>query len=211
MTVLDSRPGAVLSFLSSRAFWIVGVVVLLLLPFAGALARELPEPPPVIAELPEFRLVNERGEPYGTAELKGRVWVASFVFTSCPSVCPKLMGQLGKVQHRSRNAGAAVHIVTFSVDPETDTPERLKEYGKRFKASPYRWTLLTGKLGAIEETVVRGFKLAMGKDAETSYQIFHSERLVLIDGEGRIRGYYEAEDAGIDRLMRDIGLVLNLG
>jgi protein SCO1/2 len=139
------------------------------------------------------------------------VWVASFVFTSCPSVCPALMERMQQVQHRSRNAGAAVRLVTFTVDPETDTPERLAAFARRFKASPYRWTFLTGDLGVIESTVVGGFKLAMGRDAENLFQIFHSERLVLVDREGFIRGYYEANDEGIDKLMRDVSLVLNLG
>ncbi|MEQ9320189.1 MAG: hypothetical protein RIF41_13575, partial [Polyangiaceae bacterium] len=79
-----------------------------------------------------------------------------------------------------------------------------------FGARPSRWHLLTGDYQVIEDTVVKGFKLAMGKDADNLFQIFHSEKLVLVDGEGRIRGYYDADDPGLDALMKDIGLVLNL-
>jgi protein SCO1/2 len=209
--VLDSRPGTLGRLLSRPVVWVVAVVLLFVLPLASSLARELPKPPPKLLQLPSFQLTSEKNTAFGSEDLRGKVWVASFVFTSCPSVCPALMERLQKVQHRSRNAGAAVRLVTFTVDPETDTPERLAAYARRFKASPYRWTFLTGDLGVIEKTVVKGFKLAMGRDAENLFQIFHSERFVLVDGDGFIRGYYEATDEGIDKLMSDMSLVLNLG
>jgi protein SCO1/2 len=209
--VLDPRPGPLGRMMARPLFWVAIVVLLAMVPIARALGRERPEPPPRYLTLPAFELENQHGLAFGSRELVGKVWVASFVFTSCPAVCPGIMERMAEVQHRTRNAGAAVHLVTFTVDPETDTAERLQEYGKRFKASPYRWSLLTGKLDTIESTVVGGFKLAMGKDAESLMQIFHSERLVLVDREGTIRGYYEANEEGVDRLVRDIGLVLNLG
>ncbi len=211
MKVLDSRPGPIWRVFGRSAFWVAGVALLAIAPVAGALSRHLPDPPPVYVTLPRFELTNSFGGKFGSAQLDHHVWVASFAFTSCPSVCPKLMKKLQIVQHRTRNAGSAVNIVTFSVDPETDTPEKLRAYGKRFKASPYRWKFLTGDLSVIEKTVVGGFKLAMGKDADNLFEIFHSERFALVDRTGRIRGYYEATDEGIDKLVRDIGLVLNLG
>ena len=115
------------------------------------------------------------------------------------------MEQVAVVQHRSRNAGAGVALVTFSVDPETDTPEKLHAYARRFRASPYRWNFLTGELTSIEKTVVKGFKLAMGREkiegGENLFNIFHSERLVLVDQKSQIRGYYEANKVGIDKLI----------
>jgi protein SCO1/2 len=209
--VLDSRPGPLGRLLARPVIWILAVALLSLAPFASSASRSVPKPPPVIAQLPTFELTDAHGQAFGSKQLEGKVWVANFVFTSCPSICPALMERMQQVQHRSRNAGAAVHMVTFSVDPETDTPERMAAYGRRFKASPYRWSLLTGDLAAIEQTVVSGFKLAMGKDADNLFQIFHSERLVLVDAEGSIRGYYEATDEGIDALMKDVGTVLNFG
>ncbi len=207
--VLDSRPGLLGRLIARPAFWIAIVTALVLTPLAAAVSRTAPKPPPVLLELPSFRYTNEKNVPFGTEELRGKVWVASFAFTSCPIVCPKLMEKLAVVQHRTRNAGPGVHIVTFSVDPENDTPEKLASYARRFKASPYRWNFLTGDLAAIEATVIKGFKLAMGKDAENLFQVFHSERFALVDQRGGIRGYYEADQPGIDRMVRDIGLLLN--
>ncbi|HHH31669.1 MAG TPA: SCO family protein [Polyangiaceae bacterium] len=206
------RPkGSLLSRLAARpATWVAIVVVMFVAPFAAALSRPTPEAPGVFGTLPAYELTDSMGRSFGSATLAGHVYVASFVFTSCPVQCPKLMERMTEVQRRTKNTSGAVHLVTISVDPETDTPERMAEYGERFGARPSRWHLLTGEYQVIEDTVVRGFKLAMGKDADNLFQIFHSEKLVLVDAEGRIRGYYDADDPGLDALMRDIGLVLNL-
>jgi protein SCO1/2 len=208
--VKDSRPGPIGRFIARPVFWISAVLLMCLASLAMAVVRKLPSPPPVMLELPRFELTSDKGVPFGSDQLRGRVWVANFIFTSCPVACPKLMEKMAEIQHRTRNAAEAVHLVSFSVDPENDTPEKLAEYGRRFKASPYRWTLLTGDLKQIEATVIKGFKLAMGKEADNLFQIFHSERFVLIDGAGKIRGYYDADKAGIDALIRDISLVLNV-
>lgn len=203
--------GSLLSRLAARpATWVAIVVVMFVAPFAAALSRPTPEPPRVFGTLPAYELTDSMGRAYGSDELAGHVYVASFVFTSCPVQCPKLMERMNLVQRRTKGAAGAVHLVTMSVDPETDTPERMAAFGERFGARPSRWHLLTGDYQVIEDTVVRGFKLAMGKDADNLFQIFHSEKLVLVDREGRIRGYYDADDPGLDALMKDIGLVLNL-
>jgi protein SCO1/2 len=118
------------------------------------------------------------------------------------------------IQHRARNLGQAFHLVTFTVDPENDTPERLAAYAKEYHADPVRWTFLTGELGEVETTVVKGFKLAMGKDELPAgsglFSIFHGEKLVLVDDAGLIRGYYDADDEGVDRLLHDAGVIANV-
>ncbi len=203
--------GSVLSRLAGRpATWVAIVVVMFVAPFAAALSRPTPKAPQVFGTLPAYELTDSMGRTYGSEQLAGHVYVASFVFTSCPVQCPKLMERMNQVQRRTKNTSGVVQLVTMSVDPETDTPERMADYGERFGARPSRWHLLTGDYQVIEDTVVKGFKLAMGKDADNLFQIFHSEKLVLVDGEGRIRGYYDADDPGLDALMKDIGLVLNL-
>jgi protein SCO1/2 len=197
------------------AFWIVALGLAFVVPLGRAIAlgRNAPHGPALSMPLPAFVLTNERGEPYGSADLKGRVWVADFVFTSCPTACPKLTATMAKIQHRGRNLGDAFHLVTFTVDPDNDTPERLAAYALRYHASPARWSFLTGKLGDLETTVVKGFKIAMGKEESSPgsniFSIFHGERLVLVDQAGNIRGYYEATDEGVDALMHDVGLVVN--
>src|SRR4051812_17997326 len=94
-------------------FWIAAISLVFLLPLGRALARSVPQLPARKLALPAFQLVDQRGQPYGSADLRGRIWVADFVFTSCPTVCPKLTKQMQKIQHRARNLGDAFHLVTF--------------------------------------------------------------------------------------------------
>jgi protein SCO1/2 len=163
-------------------------------------------------QLPAFSLVDQRGQPFGLEDLKGHVWVADFVFTSCPSVCPKLTRRMRQIQHRARHLGDVFHLVTFTVDPTNDTPPVLAAYAAEYKADTRRWTFLTGPLEDVEPTVIKGFKMAMGKEDAGGgmFSIFHGEKLVLVDREGFIRGFYDADDAGVSTLLRDVGLIANL-
>jgi protein SCO1/2 len=210
------RLGKIVQDLVRRpSFWVIALAIAFILPLGRAIAfsGKVPSSPSLSMPLPEFRLTNERGEPFGSKELLGRVWVADFVFTSCPTACPKLTARMAEIQHRTRNLGDAFHLVTFTVDPENDTPERLAAYAAKHRASKSRWTFLTGPLGDLETTVVKGFKIAMGKEESSPgsgiFGIFHGERLVLVDAKGNVRGYYEATDEGVDALLRDIGLIVN--
>jgi protein SCO1 len=195
-------------------FWALSIGLVFAIPILGALRREVPKPPAIKMALPAFNLTDERGQPFGSEDLRGHVWVADFVFTSCPSVCPKLTTRMGEIQHRARNLGDAFHLVTFTVDPENDTPERLAAYARTYHANPRRWTFLTGSLQAIEATVVKGFKQALGKEevepGSGLFSIFHGERLVLVDPDLNMRGFYEATDEGITQLLHDAGVIANL-
>jgi protein SCO1 len=157
--------------------------------------------------LPPFSLTDQRKAPFGLAQLEGRVWIADFVFTSCPTVCPKLTKRMATIQERTQANADAIHLLTISVDPENDTPEVLAKYATRYGADPARWTFLTGPLAAIEGAVMSGFKIAMGTQ-ETApgsgiITIFHGEKFVLVDRDAHIRGYYDADDEGTESLLRD--------
>jgi protein SCO1/2 len=204
----------VAALVASPAFWIIVLGLIFVVPIGRsiALARDLPKPPAMRIPLPEFELTDQRGERFGLANLRGKIWVADFVFTSCPTVCPKLTRRMLEIQSRGKNLGDHFHLVSFTVDPENDTPERLLAYSQSFKINQRRWSFLTGPLGEIETTVVGGFKIAMGKEEQEDgiFNVFHGERLVLVDDAGAIRGYYEANDEDIDRMMRDIGILVSI-
>jgi protein SCO1/2 len=207
---LESR----LSALVARPlFWALFVGIMALIPIVRAVRHPVPNPPALKLALPAFVLTDQRGRQFGLEDLKGRVWVADFVFTSCPSVCPALTKRMARIQHRARHLGQAFHLVTFTVDPETDTPARLAQYAAGYHADPSRWSFLTGSLADIEGTVVKGFKIAMGKepigDGGSLFTIFHGEKLVLVDADGMIRGYYDADDGGVDDLLRDTDILVN--
>lgn len=159
-------------------------------------------------EVPEFALTNERGEAFGSAQLAGAPWVASFFFTSCPVICPKLTKRLQALQAEIEARGDGPKMVTFTVDPETDTPEVLAKHAREVGAKPERWTFLTGPEDALHATIVDGFKQAMGspdKDSpqDESMAIAHGVRFVLVDGQGGVRGLYDTTDEGIHALLAD--------
>jgi protein SCO1/2 len=202
-------------------FWAAVVGVLFGLPLVRSMTRRLQAAPAVLGTLPAFTLTDQRGQPFGTRDLTGRVWVADFVFTSCQSACPLLSERMAEIGRRAKKLGPDFHLVSISVDPERDTPERLATYAARYGAHPLAWSFLTGPAQAVEAAVVDGFKVGMGKEpggdpapagtdpkAEV-LQIFHGEQLVLVDRQLRIRGYFPATPEGLDLLMAAIGRVAN--
>ena len=170
---------------------VVGVVCITLLQLCqGRTLQKLP----VDYVLPEFSLTDQRGETFGSKDLDGKVWVASFIFTSCQTECPAI-GRANQVL-QERLAGTGVELVSFSVDPEYDTPQLLGEWGVKFGVDPARWHLLTGDRKKIEALVIDGFRTHMGDKAMSGglVQIAHTMKLVLVDQRRGIRHYFDALD-----------------
>ena len=165
---------------------------------------------PVWGTVPDFSLINQSTEPYGTAQLKGRPWIADFIFTKCPSRCPMLTREMSRLQTELLGRGwDDVMLVSISVDPANDTPEALAEYATRHGVKQAGWQFLTGTREKIWSLSIDGFKLAvMEIEDEGAGPIVHSNRFVLADGQRQIRGYYDAFDAD-DRakLLRDLEIV----
>jgi protein SCO1/2 len=182
--------------------FVAGIVTLTLI---RPLLRHEPEPPPVLAQLPAFTLEDASGKPYGSADLAGQVYIASFFFTRCPSICPLLMQNVRKLQE-GLNAQeiSGIRLVSITVDPENDTRDVLADYAQNLKADPARWTFLTGPPDKVRELVVSGFKTPMDR-ADTppgsAMDIAHTGKVVLVDGSGRIRGYYGTDDLGLDEVF----------
>lgn len=202
----SGRPRSRIEALVGRPlFWLAIVVVAALLFSIGRVLPGRAPEPALRIPLPAFELTDHRGQRFGLEQLRGRVWIADFIFTTCPTVCPKLTQRMKEIEQRGRDLGDALHLLTITVDPETDTPEVLASYAAAHGLPLDRWTLLTGPLDQIEATVIKGFKIAMGREESSPglFNIFHGERLVLVDREGVIRGYYEANDEGVSAILRD--------
>jgi protein SCO1/2 len=179
--------------------WGLLVATLLAIVAAAAVQRlkrpELPDSLPILGHVPDFALVNRDGRTVRLADLAGRPWVADFLFTRCPASCPMMSARMARL-NRDLPPDLDVALVSFSVDPDYDTPQVLQRYAERFQA-PERWLFLTGEREDIRRLCVEGFKL--GLDLEPApgsgpEPILHSTRFVLVDGEGDVRGYYEAFD-----------------
>lgn len=177
----------------------IGAIVLALL---AAGCRE--EPLPEMLPIGEFALVDQDGDPVTNADLRGKVWVVDFIFTSCPDVCPVLTSQMANL-HR-RIDGDDVRFVSVSVDPQHDTPERLREYAARFRADTARWSFLTGEPEGMRLTIERAFRQPVGERTELGdrYDILHAGRFMLVDRRGMLRGLYETDGEGLARLERDV-------
>jgi len=157
--------------------------------------------------VPPFELVNQDAQPFGSAQLAGKIWIAGFIFTSCPGPCPMISSRMSELQRPLEKSD--VHLVSFSVDPETDTPEVLRVYAGKLHARPNRWDFLTGPRPAIYSLLQDGFKLAVSEGEAESGGPVHSTRVVLVDRRGTIRGYYDAlaPDA-VTKLLADTNHLL---
>lgn len=154
--------------------------------FAGC---SKPAPLPKYWAIPNFSLTDSAGQPFDSASLKGKIWVADFFFTSCPGVCPLLSARMSAL-HQEFAGDDRVRFVSITTDPEHDTPAVLHEYAARFKAD-VRWIFLTGEKKTIWELSRDGFKLAVADSPGETEIITHSTRLALIDKTGTARGFYE--------------------
>ncbi len=183
--------------------------LLFLLVLALSCACSQPEPLPEYGATPAFELTERSGRTVSSAELAGKVWVADFIFTTCAGPCPLMSTHMAGLQRAT--AGMDVPLVSFTVDPERDTPEVLTEYAGRYKADPERWLFLTGPKQALYDMIQKGFLLAVGDGSLTEGGapgpgiITHSVKFVLVDQQGRIRGYYSGEEANVvDQILPDI-------
>src|SRR5256885_1410364 len=126
----------------SPFFWVLFLVVAFGWPLVRVARTVLPPALPVFETVPSFELVDQNGQPYGTGQLKGRVWLLSAGEIAAPTA-DKLATELGKIQHRVRNLGPAFHLVTVAVD-DGENPSRLHEFAGRHRVSPRMWSFLTG-------------------------------------------------------------------
>jgi protein SCO1/2 len=186
---------------------LLGSIALALAVALIARATRPPPPLPVLGTVPPFHLVDERGAPYGNEAMLGHVTVADFVFTRCPSSCPRLTARMGELQARLRADGSGAHLVSFSVDPENDTPPVLRDYAAKAGADLERWSFVTGPVDDVTRAVVLGFKISAAKVATgaNDYDVTHGDWFVLTDRAGTIRGYYPTEEvADFERLIKDV-------
>ncbi|MBI4370992.1 MAG: SCO family protein [Elusimicrobia bacterium] len=200
---------------------LLSVIFFIVLSFAGGCGRDpsgaaqtrlrkafqrLGGAPSAGPRLPDFQLTAVAGEktaPLSRAVLLGRPWAANFIYTRCAGPCPMLSARMASLQARLPKS---VALISFTVDPDHDSPEILAGYARRFRADPKRWRFVTGKKSALLNLFRDGFHIAVAESASAPIgdNIAHSTKFVLVDAEGRLRGYYDGDDpASLDRLVSD--------
>lgn len=191
----------------------VGTVLFLVL--AGLVVHQMRTPPaarrqPALERLarygpaPDFSLVERSGRAVSARDLRGRVWIADFIYTECKDACPLQSRAMGALQADLKAYGD-LRSVSITVDPETDSPALLSQYAERYRADPERWLFLTGEVREIRRIVQEGFRLSAAPvdGATLDPVVFHSTRFVLVDRDGEIRGYYDSNDPEALQRLRE--------
>lgn len=186
---------------------IIGAITI---PLLRPLTRRIPPPPPVLGTLPAFKLIDHHGKPFGRKQMLGTVHVVKFFFTRCPSICPKMMKAMRRLQKGFAYHQLPVRLLSITVDPEHDTPAKLRAYAKKYKVDLKNWIFLTGKEADVLALSQKGFRVAASnpKQKKSLMEISHSGKLILVDQKARIRGYYSTSKRGLDEAFHRTKRVL---
>ena len=153
---------------------------------------------PVFHKVSDFTLVDSENHPFQFKNLRGKVVIADFIFTTCQGVCPMMTKNMKAIYEQFRNKKDIIFL-SITVNPEYDTPAILSKYVARLNINPNQWIFLTGPRENIQEIAVNQFKIG-----SVEQPVFHSAYFVLVDKNGVVRGYYEgSEDAMIQKLVND--------
>jgi protein SCO1/2 len=159
---------------------------------------------PVQIDVPPFDLVNQNQQRITLEDLRGKVWIADFIFTNCAGPCQKMTRRMAELQ---KALPPDVRLVSFSIDPARDKPAALKEYAKIFKADEPRWYFLTGAEQGVMFAQARGMYIgatAAAAATQPGFEISHSTRFVLVGPDAKVRGQYDsASEEAMSRLVKD--------
>lgn len=154
--------------------------------------------------IPDFSFISQDNEQAGTENWNGKIVIADFFFTRCPSICPQMTNNMKKVQEAYKD-DAEIILWSFTVDPEGDTPEQLKIFSERFGIDHSKWTLVTGEKKELYRLARNGFMIVAAEGDGGPHDFIHSEKLVLVDKQRRIRGYYDGtNEKEVEHLITDI-------
>ena len=164
--------------------------------------------------IPPFNLIDQNGKTIDQSIVKNKIYVADFFFTRCGTICPRIASQLTRVQDIFRD-NPAVIFLSHTVDPEHDRPAQLKAYAEKYEAIPGKWYFLTGDKAHIYDLAMHGYYLptvdAGVKEGKPDETFIHSEKLVLVDKQGIVRGFYDGTDKEqVDRLVLEIRVLLDI-
>jgi len=157
--------------------------------------------------IPPFKFINQDGDTVTEKEFENKIVVADFFFTTCPTICPKMMKQMGRVNDTIKDSTNFL-IISHTVNPMHDSVPVLAEYANYIHADAKRWMLVTGDKKDIYDIGIDGYKLAVDEDPRAPGGFLHSELFVLVDKERRIRGYYDGTDStAVSKLINDINIL----
>ncbi|MEI3611169.1 SCO family protein [Pseudogracilibacillus sp. SO30301A] len=166
--------------------------------------------PPIDTNMSEnvadFSFTTQDNETLSLDDLHGEWWIADFIFTNCETVCLPMTSNLSKLQQELEEQDVSIQFVSFSVDPDFDTPEVLKEYGEQYDANFNTWSFLTGyDMKTIKELSIKSFRAFLKEPEYGDDQVMHDTRFFLVNPEGEvIKGYDGIKAESIDEILTDI-------
>ncbi|QJB34667.1 SCO family protein [Chitinophaga oryzae] len=149
----------------------------------------------VFHQIRDFKMTNQLGQEVSLKDMEGKVILVDFFFTSCPSICPTLTKNLRKIQNAYGKTDTLLQILSFSVDPVRDSVQKLRKYGYDYKVNPDNWWLLTGDKKEIYDLARHDYFVSVTEGNGGPDDFVHTEKLVLIDKNRHIRGYYNGLDS----------------
>ncbi|NLR64689.1 redoxin domain-containing protein [Chitinophaga varians] len=149
----------------------------------------------VFHQIRDFKMTNQLGQQVSLKDMEGKVILVDFFFTSCPSICPTLTKNLRKIQSAYGKTDTLLQILSFSVDPVRDSVQKLRKYGYDYQVNPDNWWLLTGDKKEIYDLARHDFFVSVTEGDGGPDDFIHTEKLILIDKNRHIRGYYNGLDS----------------
>jgi protein SCO1 len=163
----------------------------------------------IYPKMVDFSYWNQDSVLISSEDMKGKIWVSDFFFTSCPTICPTMTKQMKRLNNELSDVSDAIQFMSFSINPKMDQPSRLTAYMKKHHIEAKNWQFFTGDEEKTHQLGIENFQIFAGKDAESAGGYAHSPAFTLVDKEGYIRGVYvgvEPED--VDRMAKDIRSLL---
>lgn len=165
----------------------------------------------IYPKIPKFSYLNQDSVRVSSDRYKGKVWIANFFFTSCPSICPPMMSQMRRLNILTKDLQNDVQFISFSIDPKTDQPSVLRQYIKNNGIDTKNWVFLTGDESKTHYLGVHHFMVHAKRSAMASGGFAHSDGMVLVDRDGIVRGIYlGTQTAEVDKLNKDLRKLLKV-
>ncbi|MEL3973183.1 SCO family protein [Rossellomorea oryzaecorticis] len=155
-------------------------------------------------QMDSFSYTDQNGQPFGSKDLEGKVWIADFIFTSCETVCPPMTASMAALQEEMKKQGIEVEFVSFSADPEVDTPKTLKDFAAKFSEETANWHLLTGYTQSEIEVFAREEFQTLIQKPDSSNQVIHSTSFYVIDQQGSIVNSFGFQKSHFEEIIREV-------
>jgi protein SCO1/2 len=163
----------------------------------------------IYPKMVEFSYLNQDSILIRSSDMKGKIWVSDFFFTSCPTICPTMTTQMKRLNNELSDLASEIQFMSFSINPKTDNPSRLSAYIKKYEITAKNWYFFTGDEEKTHRLGIENFQIFAGKDPESAGGYAHAPAFTLVDRNGYIRGVYiGVEPDDVDRMAKDIRLLL---